>query len=170
MKHKIRLSELLVLLVLMFSLSDLATASDSVAYYSDNQNDRVVAFDPVEMSIRAVLPTKGTRPYPIGKANDKTTYVTTRDSYSIDVLNNFDVINGCITCALEVTGRQQELRFGELVSTVKLRQCTAIFHAVHMSHAGTIAKRFQDCIVERVCGLTSTPNVYGLPTKKLFLH
>jgi len=96
MKHKIQIFKLLALSVLIFSLSDLATASDSVAYYSDNQNDRVVAFDPVEMSIRAVFPTKGTRPYPIGKANDQTTYVTTRDSYSIDVLNNFDVINGMV--------------------------------------------------------------------------
>jgi len=94
MKRKIWICKWLVLSALMLSLSDFATASDSVAYYSDNQNDRVVAFDPVEMSIRAVIPTKGTKPYPIGKANDKTSYVTTRNSFSIDVLNNFDVING----------------------------------------------------------------------------
>jgi len=94
MKRKIWICKWLVLSALMLSLSDFATASDSVAYYSDNQNDRVVAFDPVEMSIRAVIQTKGTKPYPIGKANDKTSYVTTRNSFSIDVLNNFDVING----------------------------------------------------------------------------
>jgi hypothetical protein len=80
----------------LLSLNGFATASDSVAYYSDNQNDRVVAFDPVTMSIRSVIPTKGTKPYPIGKANDKTSYVSTRDSFSIDVLNNFDVINGAV--------------------------------------------------------------------------
>jgi hypothetical protein len=80
----------------LLSLNNFAAASDSVAYYSDNQNDRVVAFDPVEMSIKAVIPTKGTKPYPIGKANDKTTLVSTRDSLSIDVLNNFDVINGAV--------------------------------------------------------------------------
>lgn len=94
MKVKTWICGILVLSALMLSFGDLAAASDSVAYYSDNQNDRVLAFDPVEMRIRAVIPTKGTRPYPIGKANDKTSYVTTRDSFSIDVLNNFDVING----------------------------------------------------------------------------
>ena len=93
MNHKIPLCGWLAFSALMLFTSNYAAASDSVAYYSDNQNDRVVAFDPVEMGIRAVIPTKGTRPYPIGKANDKTTYVTTRDSYSIDVLENFDVIN-----------------------------------------------------------------------------
>ena len=95
MKRKTWILKLLVLSALL-SLNSLATASDSVAYYSDNQNDRVVAFDPVEMSIKAVIPTKGTKPYPIGKANDKTSYVSTRDSLSIDVLNNFDVINGAV--------------------------------------------------------------------------
>jgi hypothetical protein len=94
MKREIPMCKLLVLSALMLSLSDYASASDSVAYYSDNQNDRVVALDPVEMSIRALIPTKGTKPYPIGKANDKTSYVTTRSSFSIDVLKNFDVING----------------------------------------------------------------------------
>ena len=74
-----------------------AAASDSVAYYSDSQNDRVVAFDPVEMSIRTVIPTKGKTPYPIGKANDRTSYVTTRNSRSVEVLNNFDVINGTVS-------------------------------------------------------------------------
>ena len=74
-----------------------AAASDSVAYYSDSQNDRVVAFDPVEMSIRTVMPTKGKTPYPIGKANDRTSYVTTRNSRSVEVLNNFDVINGTVS-------------------------------------------------------------------------
>lgn len=77
-------------------LNSFGTASDSIAYYSDNQNNRVVAFDPVEMSITAVIPTKGSKPYPIGKANDKTSYISTRDSFSIDVLNNFDVINGTV--------------------------------------------------------------------------
>jgi hypothetical protein len=81
MKRKIWICKLLALSVLMLCLSDFAIASDSGAYYSDNQNDRVVAFDPVEMSIRAVIPTKGTSPYPIGKANDKTSYVTTRGSF-----------------------------------------------------------------------------------------
>ena len=80
----------------LLSLNGYATASDSVAYYSDNQNDRVVAFDPVEMSIKAVIPTKGTKPYPIGKANDKMTYISTRNSFSIDVLNNFDIVNGSV--------------------------------------------------------------------------
>ena len=83
-------------LSVLLSLNSYAIASDSVAYYSDNQNDRVVAFDPVEMSIKSVIPTKGTKPYPIGKANDKTSYVSTRDSFSIDVLSNFDVINGTV--------------------------------------------------------------------------
>jgi hypothetical protein len=78
-------------------LSGHAAASDSVAYYSDNQNDRVVAFDPVEMRIRAVMEARGSGPYPIGKANDRTSYISTRDSLSIDVLNNFDVINGTVT-------------------------------------------------------------------------
>jgi hypothetical protein len=95
MKRRIWILKLLSLSALL-SLNNFATASDSVAYYSDNQNDRVVAFDPVEMSIKAVIPTKGTKPYPIGKANDKTTLVSTRDSLSIDVLNNFDVINGAV--------------------------------------------------------------------------
>lgn len=85
-----------LMISVLLSLSGYATASDTVAYYSDNQNDRVVAFDPVEMSIKAVIPTKGTKPYPIGKANDKTSYVSTRDSLSIDVLNNFDVINDTV--------------------------------------------------------------------------
>lgn len=96
MKYKISLFRWLALSALMLPSINSAMASDSVAYYSDNQNDRVIAFDPIEMGIRAVIPTKGTRPYPIGKANDKTSYVTTRDSYSIDVLNNFDVINSDI--------------------------------------------------------------------------
>jgi len=95
MKRKIWILKSLALSALL-SLNGFATASDSVAYYSDNQNDRVVAFDPVEMSIKAVIPTKGTKPYPIGKANDKTTYVSTRDSFSIDVLSNFDIINGTV--------------------------------------------------------------------------
>jgi len=95
MKRKTWILKPLALSVLL-SLNSYATASDSVAYYSDNQNDRVVTFDPVEMTIKAVIPTKGTKPYPIGKANDKTTYVSTRDSLSIDVLNNFDVINGTV--------------------------------------------------------------------------
>jgi hypothetical protein len=94
MKNIIWIGKSLALSALICSLSDLAIASDSVAYYSDNQNDRVLAFDPVEMRIKAVIPTKGAKPYPIGKANDKTSYVTTRNSFSIDVLNNFDVING----------------------------------------------------------------------------
>ena len=94
MKRKFSICKILMLSALMLSLSNIATASDSVAYYSDNQNDRVLAFDPVEMNIRAVIPTKGTQPYPIGKANDKTSYVTTRNSFSIDVLNNFDVLTG----------------------------------------------------------------------------
>ena len=95
MKRKNLIIKLLALSV-MLSLNGYATASDSVAYYSDNQNDRVVAFDPVEMNIKAVIPTKGTKPYPIGKANDKKTYVSTRDSFSIDVLNNFDIVNGTV--------------------------------------------------------------------------
>ena len=95
MKRKTWILKPLALSVLL-SLNSYAIASDSVAYYSDNQNDRVVVFDPVEMSIKSVIPTKGTKPYPIGKANDKTSYVTTRDSFSIDVLSNFDVINGTV--------------------------------------------------------------------------
>ena len=94
MKRKARICSFLALTAMMLSLGNFAAASDSVAYYSDNQNDRVVTFDPADMSIRAVIPTKGTKPYPIGKANDQTSYVTTRSSFSIDVLNNFDVING----------------------------------------------------------------------------
>ena len=47
-------------------LSGHAAASDSVAYYSDNQNDRVIAFDPVEMRIRVVMEARGSGPYPIG--------------------------------------------------------------------------------------------------------
>ena len=95
MKSKTCILGSITLSALLF-LSSFASASDSVAYYSDNKNDRVVAFDPLEMSIKAVIPTKGTKPYPIGKANDKTSYVSTRDSFSIDVLNNFDVINGTV--------------------------------------------------------------------------
>ena len=53
MEHKIWMYKSLALSALL-SLSSYAIASDSVAYYSDNQNDRVVAFDPVEMSITAV--------------------------------------------------------------------------------------------------------------------
>jgi hypothetical protein len=106
MKHKTWMYKSLALSALL-SLSSYAIASDSVAYYSDNQNDRVVAFDPVEMSITAVIPTKGTKPYPIGKANDKKTYVSTRDSFSIDVLNNFDVINGTVN---KKTIRQIQLK------------------------------------------------------------
>ena len=87
----------LILTASLLLLSSYAAASDSVAYYSDSQNDRVVAFDPVEMNMNAVIPTRGTNPYPIGKGNDQTTYVSTRDSESIDVLNNFDVINGTVT-------------------------------------------------------------------------
>jgi hypothetical protein len=94
MKHKIWVCKLVALSALILSLGNVATASDSIAYYSDNQNDRVLAFDPVEMSIRAVILTKGNQPYPIGKASDKTSYVTTRNSFSIDVLNNFDVTAG----------------------------------------------------------------------------
>ena len=93
--HHIFLPVLLVVSLLLFSI--FTAASDSVAYYSDSQNDRVVAFDPVEMSIRTVMPTKGKTPYPIGKANDRTSYVTTRDSRSVEVLNNFDVINGTVS-------------------------------------------------------------------------
>lgn len=94
MKCKLWICSLLTLSAYLSSFSDFVSASDSVAYYSDNQNDRVVAFDPVEMRIRAVIPTIGNRPYPIGKANDKTSYVTTRESLSIDAINNFDVTNG----------------------------------------------------------------------------
>ena len=94
MKRKNLIGQLLALTALTWFLIDLAAASDSVAYYSDNQNDRVVAINPVEMTLIGAIPTKGTEPYPIGKANDQTTYVTTRNSLSIDVLNNFDVING----------------------------------------------------------------------------
>ncbi len=93
MKRKTWIIQLLTTTALMWLLIDFAAASDSVTYYSDNQNDRVVAFDPVEMTIRGVIATKGTKPYPIGKANDQTTYVTTRNSLSIDVFNNFDVVN-----------------------------------------------------------------------------
>jgi hypothetical protein len=96
MKRKYRKFKVLALSALLLTVSDISAASDSVAYYSDNQNDRVLAFDPVEMELRAVIPTMGTRPYPIGKANDETSYVTTRDSLSIDVLSNFDVINGAV--------------------------------------------------------------------------
>ncbi|MEA1888152.1 MAG: hypothetical protein U9N50_00030 [Pseudomonadota bacterium] len=95
MKRKTWILKPLALSVLL-SLNGYAIASDSVTYYSDNQNDRVVAFDPAEMSIKSVIPTKGSKPYPIGKANDKTSYVSTRDSFSIDVLSNFDVINGTV--------------------------------------------------------------------------
>ena len=107
MKSKIWIGNLLTLSALLLSLSDYTAASDSVAYYSDNQNDRVLAFDPIEMSIRAVIATKGTGPYPIGKANDRTSYVTTRNSLSIDVLNNYDVINGAVNAR---TVRKIELK------------------------------------------------------------
>jgi hypothetical protein len=106
MKRKNLIIKPLTLSVLL-SLNSYATASDSVAYYSDNQNDRVVAFDPAEMSIKAVVPTKGTKPYPIGKANDKKTYVSTRNSLSIDVLNNFDIVNGTVNAK---TIRQIQLK------------------------------------------------------------
>ena len=49
----------LLLSASLLLFNSFAAASDSVAYYSDSQNDRVVAFDPVEMSIRTVMPTKG---------------------------------------------------------------------------------------------------------------
>ena len=86
----------LVLSCLLSLTSGSAAASDSVAYYSDSQNDRVLAFDPVEMRAVAMLPVRGNNPYPIGKASDRTSYISTRDSRSIDVLNNFDVINGTV--------------------------------------------------------------------------
>ena len=97
----------LLLSASFFAFSNYADASDSVAYYSDSQNDRVVAFDPVEMGVRAVIPARGRTPYPIGKANDRTSYVTTRGSTSIDVLDNFDVINGSVN---KQTMRKIELK------------------------------------------------------------
>ena len=80
MRRKPRLPRSLLLLTPLMCCSGYVAASDSVAYYSDSQNDRIVAFDPVEMSIRAVIPVRGSNPYPIGKANDRTSYISTRDS------------------------------------------------------------------------------------------
>jgi len=90
MKYKMTLKPLVVSTLL--AMNGFATASDSIAYYSDNTGDRVVAIDPVTMEIRAVVPTKGEAPYPIGKATDKDTMISTRNSQSISVINNFDVI------------------------------------------------------------------------------
>ena len=107
MHRKLSIYRPMALSSALLLLSGYAAASDSVAYYSDSQNDRVVAFDPVAMSIRAVIPARGSNPYPIGKANDRTSYVSTRDSSSIDVLDNFDVINGAVT---KQTMRKIELK------------------------------------------------------------
>ena len=61
---------------------------EPIAYLSDEEHDRVIAFNPRQMSLMKVIETKGSAPYPIDGAGPDHVYVSTRGSKSIDVISN----------------------------------------------------------------------------------
>ncbi len=71
--------------VLMTSVS--AEATDAVAYFSDNNSDRVFIIDPRNMELIDEIPTTGNQPYPIDQVGGTKVYVTTRNSPSLDVID-----------------------------------------------------------------------------------
>ncbi len=65
---------------------------NGTAYYADATNDLVYVIDVDEMQLEKVIQADvGSKPYPIDRANDQKTYVSTRNSYSIGVIDNFDL-------------------------------------------------------------------------------
>lgn len=65
---------------------------DGTAYYADAMNDLVYVIDVDAMQLeKVILADVGSKPYPIDRTNDQKTYVSTRNSYSIGVLDNFDL-------------------------------------------------------------------------------
>lgn len=86
MKNKIKAFTLAVSLPFM-AMSSSVIASDSVALYSDNQNKRVIAIDPVAMEIKEVIKTK-VLPYPVDNMGGQFSFVSTRGAKSLDVINN----------------------------------------------------------------------------------
>ena len=59
-----------------------------IAYLSDEEHDRVIAFNPRDMRLLKVIKTAGSAPYPIDGAGPGHVYVSTRGSKSIDVISN----------------------------------------------------------------------------------
>ena len=62
-----------------------------IAYLSDEEHDRVIAFNPRDMRLLKVIKTVGSAPYPIDGAGPGHVYVSTRGSKSIDVISNKDL-------------------------------------------------------------------------------
>jgi len=62
-------------------------AIDAVGYYSDNNSNKVFIVDPRNMSVVDVIPTHGDQPYPIDKVGNDRVYVSTRNSYSLDIID-----------------------------------------------------------------------------------
>lgn len=59
----------------------------AVAYYSDNNSDRVFVIDPRNMALVDEIPTTGSQPYPIDGVSGNKVYVSTRNSASLDIID-----------------------------------------------------------------------------------
>jgi hypothetical protein len=57
-------------------------------YYSDLVNNQILAIDPRKMEFKDIVPTIGQAPYPADKAGKEKVYITTRNSFSLDVIYN----------------------------------------------------------------------------------
>ena len=91
MKNNISSKSMSLFLFLISSFQTFSVqAVDGIAYYSDFTNNRVFAIDPIDFSVKAIIATNQ-GPYPVDKTNDEKSYVSTRNAYSIDVINNNDL-------------------------------------------------------------------------------
>ncbi len=67
-------------------------ADNALAYYADSKNDLVYVIDVDGMTLQQVIPADaGSKPYPIDRTGDQKTYVSTRNSYSVSVIDNYDL-------------------------------------------------------------------------------
>ena len=55
---------------------------------ADEENDRIIAFNPRQMTLKVIISTNGSAPYPVDQAGAEHVYAITRGSKSIDVISN----------------------------------------------------------------------------------
>jgi len=93
-KNRTTLISLLGAIALFSPVAHAATddSDSALAYYSDSKNDLVYIIDVDNMALQQVIPADpGSKPYPIDRTGDQKTYVSTRNSYSVSVIDNYNL-------------------------------------------------------------------------------
>jgi len=89
--NTLHLSLLLASMNLSASFATSAHNTSPIAYFADKDHDAVIAFNPRTMQTIESISTHGHGPYPVDKTGENSVYVTTRNSQSVDVINNNDL-------------------------------------------------------------------------------